>query len=203
MSGFDRSFRMNVLSWGTCPGSRLSGCPEPMRRMAPYVIGKALRFSGRRAFSFCHHGGGFRSGGSGRNAKDRRAGVARRSELAVVVRIADSAPKRSRSNGRVILHPSASAAAVMVLPGWIIRQWSGRGRSLCRARKDVEIRALESHRKRAIQPGFDPQLLSFHRHSSTAARNLIALVMKLDRVIVCDSALFYMAQAGGQVMQFR
>jgi hypothetical protein len=40
MSGFDRRLRMYVLCWGTRAGSRLSGCPRPMRRTAPYVIGK-------------------------------------------------------------------------------------------------------------------------------------------------------------------
>ena len=59
MSGFDWPFRILMLVWVTRSGSRLSGCPRPRRRTAPYVIG--LRFSGRRAFSFCHHGGEFRA----------------------------------------------------------------------------------------------------------------------------------------------
>jgi hypothetical protein len=37
MSGFNRPFRMPMLVWITRLGSRLSGCPRPMRRTAPYV----------------------------------------------------------------------------------------------------------------------------------------------------------------------
>ena len=43
MSGFDRRLRIYVLSWGTRAGSRLSGCPRPTRRRAPYVIGNSLK----------------------------------------------------------------------------------------------------------------------------------------------------------------
>jgi hypothetical protein len=37
MSGIDRPFRMPMLVWITRSGSRLSGCPRPMPRTAPYV----------------------------------------------------------------------------------------------------------------------------------------------------------------------
>jgi hypothetical protein len=43
---------------------------------------------------------------------------------------------------------------------------------------------LESHRERVIESGFNPQLLSIDRQRSTAPRNLITLVLNLDRVIV-------------------
>ena len=56
MSGFDRRFRTNVLCWGTRAGSRLSGCPEPMRRTAPYVIGEALRFRSEGFFILASRG---------------------------------------------------------------------------------------------------------------------------------------------------
>jgi hypothetical protein len=93
MSGFDRLFRMNVLSWGTRLGSRLSGCPEPMRRMAPYVIGKLFDSQVGGLFHFDFAITGVDSGAEVLDVtrKNRRAGVARRSELAVVVRVANSA----------------------------------------------------------------------------------------------------------------
>jgi hypothetical protein len=42
MSGFDRLFRTNVLSWGICAESVPSRCPEPTD--APYAIGKPFEF---------------------------------------------------------------------------------------------------------------------------------------------------------------
>ena len=60
-------------------GHPLGVAPEPgVQRRGdgrPIVIGKALRFSGRRAFSLCHHGGEFPSSGLGRKCEVRPAGV--------------------------------------------------------------------------------------------------------------------------------
>ena len=172
---------------------------KPMRRTAPYVIGKALP-STKGFFNCGITVVSSRAEVLDCKCEDRRAGFARRSISAVAVRFADGFPQRLGRTDRVIAHPGTTSPSVVILANGL----AGRRRLwlllVCRTNLDIQIHAAKARGQTTVKTPFDSDLLAAHAHFNAVALDPIASAIERKRVVVTDSSCLYVTERCRKVM---